>query len=220
MAKDPAFLFYPGDWLGGTLGMSFEEKGAYMEVLMLQFNRGHMTEHMIRHVIGHNWDTLKVKFKQDDKGLWFNERLDVEKEKRKNFVNSRKNNISGENQHTKKEKNTSHKSTHIKGHMTSHMENENEIVNEFYIIVSDEKIFDAMPIISFYEAQLNGMEKENNNRAWRPLVENWFKQHIGESFKDNMHVKNSFKRYYLALETTSLNGNTKPKKPSFNLKDI
>ena len=25
MAKDPAFLFYPNDWLGGTIGMSFEE---------------------------------------------------------------------------------------------------------------------------------------------------------------------------------------------------
>ena len=27
MAKDPAFLFYPGDWLGGTMGMTLEEKG-------------------------------------------------------------------------------------------------------------------------------------------------------------------------------------------------
>ena len=46
MAKDPAFLFYPNDWLGGTMGMTFEEKGAYMELLMMQFNRGHMTSHM------------------------------------------------------------------------------------------------------------------------------------------------------------------------------
>jgi hypothetical protein len=23
MGKDPAFLFYPGDWLGGTIGVSF-----------------------------------------------------------------------------------------------------------------------------------------------------------------------------------------------------
>ena len=46
MAKDPAFLFYPNDWLGGTIGMSFEEKGAYMELLIAQFNLGHMTSHM------------------------------------------------------------------------------------------------------------------------------------------------------------------------------
>jgi len=38
MAKDPAFLFYPNDYIGGTMGMTFEEKGAYIELLMLQFN--------------------------------------------------------------------------------------------------------------------------------------------------------------------------------------
>jgi hypothetical protein len=50
MSKDPAFLFYPNDYIGGTMGMTFEEKGAYMELLMLQFNRGHMTTHMIGHM--------------------------------------------------------------------------------------------------------------------------------------------------------------------------
>lgn len=38
MAKDPAFLFYPGDWLGGTMGMSLTQKGAYFHLLMVQFN--------------------------------------------------------------------------------------------------------------------------------------------------------------------------------------
>jgi uncharacterized protein YdaU (DUF1376 family) len=124
MAKDPAFLFYPGDWLGGTIGMTFEQKGAYMELLMMQFTRGHMTEHMIRHVIGQNWDILKDKFKQDQSGLWYNERLDLEKERRKNFVDTRKNNISGKNQYTKEPKKLGQKTKH----MTSHMENEN--INE------------------------------------------------------------------------------------------
>jgi uncharacterized protein YdaU (DUF1376 family) len=127
MAKDPAFLFYPGDWLGGTIGMTFEEKGAYMELLMMQFNRGHMTSHMIGQVVGHLWDKIQVKFVQDKDGLWYNERLDVEKEKRKNFVSTRKNNLSGNNQHTKNKKNTKH----MKGHMTSHMENENRNVNGY-----------------------------------------------------------------------------------------
>jgi len=26
MSKDPAFLFYPNDYIGGTMGMTFEEK--------------------------------------------------------------------------------------------------------------------------------------------------------------------------------------------------
>lgn len=121
MAKDPAFLFYPGDWLGGTLGMTFEQKGAYIELLMLQFNRGHMTEHMIRHTVGQLWDNLKDKFRMDDKGCYYNERLEIEKENRKVFVESRRNNVSGTNQYTKKKEKKS-------GHTTSHMEDED--INE------------------------------------------------------------------------------------------
>lgn len=127
MAKDPAFLFYPNDWLGGTLGMTFEEKGAYMELLMLQFNRGHMTKDMIGQTVGQLWVKLEDKFRMDDNGLWFNERLELEKEKRKQFVSSRVNNKKGKNQYS-----------HMNGHMTSHMDNENGIginnkrVGDFY----------------------------------------------------------------------------------------
>jgi uncharacterized protein YdaU (DUF1376 family) len=117
--KDPAFLFYPNDYLGGTMGMTFEEKGAYIELLILQFNRGHMTSHMIGQTVGHVWDNIKDKFQQDENGLWYNERLDVEKFKRKKYTESRRNNLSGNNQYTKK-------GDDINGHMTSHMENENE----------------------------------------------------------------------------------------------
>ncbi len=123
MSKDPAFLFYPNDYIGGTMGMTFEEKGAYMELLMMQFNRGHMTSHMIGQTVGQLWDTIKVKFLQDDKGLWYNVRLEEEQNKRKTFTESRRNNVSGKNQYTNKPKKQS-------GHMTSHMENEDENVIE------------------------------------------------------------------------------------------
>jgi uncharacterized protein YdaU (DUF1376 family) len=129
MAKDPAFLFYPNDWIGGTLGMTFEEKGAYMELLMTQFNRGHMTTHMIAQVVGQNWDKIKEKFIKDENGLWYNERLEEEKVKRQNFTKSRRNNVSGNNQHKKNsEKNKEKVGGHMDGHMTSHMEDENTLL--------------------------------------------------------------------------------------------
>jgi len=135
--KDPAFLFYPNDWIGGTMGMTFEEKGAYMELLMLQFNRGHMTSHMIAHVLGQStgqlWDKIKDKFDIDESGLYYNKRLEMEQNKRKAFTDSRKNNIKGKNQHSKSSK----KEGHIKGHMTSHMEDED--VNEDVNINKEEK---------------------------------------------------------------------------------
>jgi uncharacterized protein YdaU (DUF1376 family) len=128
MAKDPAFLFYPNDYIGGTMGMTFDEKGAYIELLMLQFNRGHMTSHMIGQTVGQLWDKIQDKFKKDDKGLWYNERLDEEKAKRKAFTDSRRNNRDGKNQYTKEKKG---------GHMTSHMENVNDNVNDIYINASE-----------------------------------------------------------------------------------
>lgn len=128
--KDPAFLFYPNDWIGGTMGMTFEEKGAYFELLMLQFNRGHMTSQMIAQTVGQIWDKVKCKFVQDSEGLFYNERLELEKEKRKKFTESRRNNISGVNQHSENIKKTNKKNEHKNSHMTSHMENVNEDVNE------------------------------------------------------------------------------------------
>ncbi len=117
MTKDPAFLFYPNDYIGGTMGWSFEEKGAYIELLMMQFNRGHMTEHMVRHTVGQLWDTIKVKFKKDPEGLYYNQRLETEKIKRSDYTASRRNNLEGVNQYSES------------GHTTSRMENENEDVN-------------------------------------------------------------------------------------------
>jgi uncharacterized protein YdaU (DUF1376 family) len=106
MAKDPAFLFYPNDWLGGTLGMTLEQKGAYIELLMLQFNRGHMTKDMIGHVLGQEggriFGQIKNKFQIDENGDYFNARLEEEQNKRKSFVLSRKNNKEGKNQYTKR----------------------------------------------------------------------------------------------------------------------
>ena len=128
MSKDPAFLFYPNDWLGGTMGMTFEEKGAYMELLMMQFNRGHMTSHMIGQTIGQLWVNIEDKFEVDEKGLYYNARLQEEQIKRKRFTESRRNNISGKNQYSKPVKKV--------GHMTSHMENENINENRDIIVLN------------------------------------------------------------------------------------
>ena len=136
MSKDPAFLFYPNDYIGGTMGMTFEEKGAYMELLMLQFNRGHMTTHMIGLTVGQIWVKIQDKFIQDGEGNWYNERLDLEKERRKTFTESRRNNVLGKNQHTKnKEKQVGHMTTHMIGHM----ENVNINVNTKDLFINNIK---------------------------------------------------------------------------------
>ncbi len=129
MGKDPAFLMYPGDWLGGTMGMTFELRGAYFHLLMLQFFRGHMTLLLIYHEVGELWEHLKEKFIQDEAGLWYNARLEEEQYKRQKFSQSRRNNLAGKNQHTPKVKEIIKSNSHSTTHMTSHMENEIENVN-------------------------------------------------------------------------------------------
>lgn len=91
MAKDPAFLFYPGDWLGGTMGMSFEEKGAYIELLVYQFNRGGFSERQVKAFLRNDeiWESLKGKFECKD-DLYFNKRLEEEKAKRIAYTESRR----------------------------------------------------------------------------------------------------------------------------------
>jgi len=89
--------------------------------------------------------------------------------------------------------------------------------NKNYIECDFVKITDPMPILEIYSAALNGTQKENNNKAWRPLVEPWFLEHLGEAFNDNLHVKNSFKKYYISkLGFTP----KQTRQPTFNLKEI
>jgi len=118
MGKDPAFLFYPGDWLGGTLTFTRSHKGAYMDLLMAQFNDGHMSLQDIKTILAADYDSmweqkLKKKFVQDERGLYFNARLEFEQIKRRNYTASRR-------------KNLDKTDTHMSPHMDSHMENRNE----------------------------------------------------------------------------------------------
>jgi hypothetical protein len=100
MAKDPAFLFYPGDWTGGTLTFTRELKGAYMDLLMAQFNHGHLPLEDIQFILGVDFDRLwreklQKKFKIDPNGLLYNARLEEEQMKRKAYTQSRRDNRSG-----------------------------------------------------------------------------------------------------------------------------
>ena len=180
--KDPAFLFYPNDYIGGTMGMTFEEKGAYVELLMVQFNRGHMTKHMITQTVGQLWESINNKFIQDENGLYYNVRLELEQNKRKSFTETRRNNKLGTNQHTKKEENNV-------GHMTSHMEDENEDVilkcsSKFIIPVLEEinnyclerkNDVNAQKFLDFYTC--NGwMVGKNKMKDWKAAIRTWEKE--------------------------------------------
>ena len=43
MSKDPAFLFYVNDYLGDTMNFSLEQHGAYLKLMLFEFNSGAFT---------------------------------------------------------------------------------------------------------------------------------------------------------------------------------
>lgn len=92
MSKDPAFLFYSQDFYTGVADMSFEDRGKFISLLCLMHQKGRLSEETIRLIVGSPSVSLKSKFKQDENGFFYNERLESESKKRENFVNSRRTN--------------------------------------------------------------------------------------------------------------------------------
>jgi len=120
MAKDPAFLFYPNDFTSGTRFMTDEQVGKYIRLLCAQFDCGHLTEEQMILICKSYDNHIFSKFIKDSDGKFYNERLEIEKVKRKNFCKSR-----GKNREGKKKTSNSY---------DSHMENENEDVNDTTIL--------------------------------------------------------------------------------------
>jgi len=99
MAKDPAILWYWNDWNGGTSTFTRHLKGCYIDLLSSQFNSGRLSLAEIKTVLGADfgptWPSLQKKFRKDENGLYYNERMEDEKEKRKKFTDGRKKNLEG-----------------------------------------------------------------------------------------------------------------------------
>ena len=83
MAKDPAILFYTGDFLNGCTDLTFEERGQYITLLCLQHQKGHLSMKAIKLSVGNVSSDVINKFTKDETGLFYNERMEIEIKKRK-----------------------------------------------------------------------------------------------------------------------------------------
>lgn len=66
-----------------------------------------------------------------------------------------------------------------------------------YITVDDEKIHEPVKVLEFYEAPLNGRQKEHGLRNWRDVVPEWLEQNQQLDFNDGRHVFNTFSKYFI-----------------------
>lgn len=151
MAKDPAFLFYPSDWDGGTKLFTRQHKGAYIDLLMAQFNNGPLSLEDVKFILNSDFDLmweqkLKVKFIIDDQGRFFNKKLADEQERRKNFTQSRRDNL-----------------THKAHHMAPHMETATVTGNKDTAL----KAVVLNKVVMFEEAWLKYPSKDGRKAAQR-----------------------------------------------------
>ena len=110
--------------------------------------------------------------------------LELEQSKRKAYSESRRNNIKGINQHTKKDKKN--------GHMTSHMENENR--NEDIIINKDEI---KKPEFNFKNSLIElGIEKQ--------IIEDWL---LVRKTKKASNTKTAFDLIVTQIKLSKLSAN-------------
>jgi len=170
MSKDPAFLFYSGDFLTGTMLMDDDQVGKYIRLLCLQHQKGSLSEKdMLKICISYDEDIFS-KFMKDDDGKYYSERLRAEINKRRSYSESRrKNRQSTANKGTKGKKSKDdgvmkvvcgegdEDMKNICDSHDPHMENENEIINKDIndIDIDIEKIKDINNLSSNLESKFS-----------------------------------------------------------------
>ena len=164
MAKDPAFLFYTGDFTTGTQFLSDEQVGKYIRLLMAQHQHGRLSEKQVIIICKIYDNEIMSKFKKDDDGFFYNERLESEVSKRKAFSESRSNNKKG------KTKDLFMTSKSYDNHMEDENENKDENKDEIKKEVKKEKkkeehsdfeILEQFPFEEFW----NTYDKKNDRGA-------------------------------------------------------
>lgn len=120
MGKDPAVLFYTSDFLTGTSTMENDHVGMYIRLLCLQHQKGVLTEKDMLYICRTYVKDVYDKFTKKD-GLYWNERMKDEAEKRRLYSESRRENVNKRYPKGKKKKAT----------YVEHMENEDVDVDKY-----------------------------------------------------------------------------------------
>lgn len=175
MSKDPAFLFYSSDFLTGVSDLTMEERGQFVTLLCLQHQKGHLSEKLMRLQCGGtpNADVL-AKFRKDKKGLYFNKRIEEEREKR--AAHSEKQRLNAYKRWNKE--NTTLKQLESNGNATAMpLENENENRNENINRNKNEnsleaKIIENYPFEDFYDLYSKKRYRAKAEGEWKKLSDN------------------------------------------------
>lgn len=85
MKKDPAILFYTQDFLTGVQDLTMEERGQYITLLCLHHQKGRLKLKAIKVAVPGVSEDVLAKFDIDGDGLYYNKRLEEEKQRRDKY---------------------------------------------------------------------------------------------------------------------------------------
>ena len=186
--KDPAVLLYTSDFLTGVMDMDMEERGQYITLLCYQHQRGHISEKTIRLLVGNVSDNVLSHFKKDEKGLLFNSRMDLEKENRKKFTESRRENGKKGGRPKKNEKTEKKPNGYPNGKPNeNHMGNEDDNEND------NKNINENIDIFNYYENNIGSITNivyEKLNYWCEHFTEDIIKYAIDISCENNVRTMN------------------------------
>lgn len=180
MAKDPAVLFYTSDFISGTMTFTDDQVGKYIRLLCIQHQTGPIPNNHMVSVLGEfsegGGSPVWSKFKKDQNGYWYNDRMLQEAEKRRTYIESRK--VSGKlGGRPKKNHTDNHTDNRMHNRMHNHMGNRMENDNTLSICLdkrsAEERRNVELGRLNFkkfwdkYPSKVNKVESENwwiNNR--------------------------------------------------------
>ncbi len=83
--KDPAVPLYTADFIIGCTPMTWEQRGKYIFLLCYQQQLGHMSLETMTGIVGEIPPIIMRKFIKDEEGLYYNERMEEEVNKRARY---------------------------------------------------------------------------------------------------------------------------------------
>ena len=181
--KDPAFMFYPADYIVGTRFMTHEQKGKYMDLLCYQHQLGHLSEDDMLDICGERDNRVFSKFIQDEQGLYYNVRLEEEINKREAYKEKLRANgsLGGKSRaKAKLEQGLSEAKAKLKQSSTTRVENDNdnENINKDIIHYLNTKLGTK------YKASAEYVKKHINARLNEGYTLEDFKTVIDKKYKE------------------------------------
>jgi len=210
MSKDPAFLFYSSDFLTGTMFMDNEQVGKFIRLMCAQHQKGRLTEKDMLKICGTHDEDIFEKFALDGAGLYYNERLEQEVEKRKAYSESRRNN------RKKKEDMLITSKTYDK-----HMENENENEDEIKDKILDKPVEKPKTTKVFTKPTIQEIAAYMDEQGMNNVAERFYHHYEAKGWKIGKEQMKSWKSCVITwkdgnLKTTQT---TQPTLKRFNIAD-